>query len=121
MSLYTLQTTYWRFFQLKNKKTLVIDADWLAFMAACVTHVTWYSLIDADGQSIKNSKTKTVVTKLLNKKLKENPEFKGDIVSEKILDPNWKDTAKNVMLGKANKLKRIAGCTDVMVVIVRTN
>ncbi len=90
-------------------------------MAACVTHVTWYSLIDADGQSIKNSKTKTVVTKLLNKKLKENPEFKGDIVSEKILDPNWKDTAKNVMLGKANKLKRIAGCTDVMVVIGRTN
>ena len=103
--------------KMKNKKTLVIDADWLAFMAACVTHITWYSLVDQDGLSIKNSKTKTVITKLLAKKIKENPNFKGEVVSEKILDPNWESTARNIMLAKANKLKRIAGCNSIIIVI----
>ena len=89
----------------------------LAFMAACVTHVTWYSLIEEDGTVTKSSKTKTVITKLLAKNLKSNPSYKGNLTSEKVLDPDWEKTAKNVIIGKVNKLKRLAGCTDVLIVI----
>lgn len=89
----------------------------LAFMAACVTHVTWYSLVEEDGTVTKSSKTKTVITKLLAKNLKSNPEYKGNLSSEKVLDPNWEQTAKNVIIGKVNKLKRLADCTDVLIVI----
>lgn len=89
----------------------------LAFMAACVTHVTWYYLIEEDGTVTKSSKTKTVITKLLAKNLKSNPSYKGNLTSEKVLDPDWEKTAKNVIIGKVNKLKRLAGCTDVLIVI----
>ena len=101
--------------------TIVIDGDWLAFVGACMTHVKHFVVIDiSTGKELGAATSERALTKLLNglgRQLDETVK----VVEEKRLLEDWEATAKGVMIGKANKLKRECGAQRILIAIGRKN
>lgn len=102
----------------KKGITVVIDGDWLAFVGACMTHVNHYIAI-VDDVEICAKATETSFNKALKELGYTQSSSEVTIIREKRLIPNWEATAKGVMIGKANKLKRECGAQNILIAIGR--
>lgn len=98
--------------------TVVIDGDWLAFVGACMTHVTNYIAIDPEtGNEVCIETNEKTFEKKVSKLKLEDSSKELVITKEKRLIDDWQSTAKGVMIGKANKLKRECGGARVLIAI----
>lgn len=100
--------------------TIVIDGDWLAFVGACMTHVNHFVATDpvTEKELFAVTTEKAVQKELKALGLTEDSVI---LVTEKRLIDNWEATAKGVMIGKANKLKRECGGNNILIAIGREN
>lgn len=103
---------------MSKKRTVVIDGDWLAFVGACMTHITHYIAVNKENnQEIVIETTEKSFTKSLEKLGLDVSSEDISIIKEKRLIPNWQATAKGVMLGKANKIKREVSAQHILIAI----
>lgn len=101
--------------------TIVIDGDWLAFVGACMTHVKHMVAIDiSSGKELGAATSERALTKILMS-LGRNIDDTISVVEEKRLLDDWEATAKGVMIGKANKIKRECGAQRILIAIGRKN
>ena len=95
--------------------TIVIDGDWLAFVGACMTHVKHLIAIDiSSGKELGSATSERALTKILTS-LGRSVDDTISVVEEKRLLDDWEATAKGVMIGKANKLKRECGAQRILI------
>ena len=103
-------------------KTIVIDGDWLAFVGACMTHVKHLVATDSTtGLELSAATSERALENLLTTLGRSLKESSITVTEEKRLISNWEATAKGVMIGKANKLKRECGADRILIAIGRKN
>ncbi len=101
--------------------TIVIDGDWLAFVGACMTHVKHLVATDSsDGTELGAATSERALTKILTS-LGRKLDDTVVVTEEKRLIDDWEATAKGVMIGKANKIKRECGAQRILIAIGRKN
>ena len=86
-----------------------------------MTHVKHLIAIDINsGKELGAATSERALTKILTS-LGRSIDDTTSIVEEKRLLDNWEATAKGVMIGKANKIKRECGAQRILVAIGREN
>lgn len=99
--------------------TLVIDGDYLSYLAAFVTQGNVYT--------VKNDKDEVIVTKPTIESCKKHC-VKNDVdfdsctvEKEEIVHKNWEAIATATAINKVKKWKAAVGATNVIIAMGRTN
>lgn len=97
-----------------KKVTIVVDGDWLAFLAACMVHPLHYIATYQDEEVLIHTSSSTFDKKL--KKL-DYPQDELVLTKERRLIDGWEAQAEAIAVAKANKLRKLAGATSILIAI----
>ena len=96
-------------------KTVVIDADWICFLAAAAVDVQTYTFTNEDKSVVFNTRTIELAKKYCERKGLDYNAFTS--TKERNLVDDYLNQAKYILIGKVNKLKKDVGADKVLMVI----